>query len=135
MIKSVIFIYFQVLFGKIEKVEDCVHDARLVKNLSLIVQTNMSRVSGNAITFRHEDFAKRLCHILADSKKAPDFEIMTKDKLIKLGLQVKLIFAAFIVRCLRINVSFIERASLLKIKSYLIFSLFKSNFVHMCLVI
>jgi hypothetical protein len=71
-----------------------------VKNLSLIVQTNMSRVSGNAITFRHEDFAKRLCHILADSKKAPDFEIMTKDKLIKLGLQAK----RFVMRspCLKV---------------------------------
>ncbi len=80
--------FFQILFKKIEKVEDCVHDARLVKNLSLIVQNNMSKVSTNAITFRHEDFSKKIIEMLEQHKKEGDGPGMNKVMLIKLGLQV-----------------------------------------------
>jgi hypothetical protein len=79
----------EVMFSKIDKVEDSVHDARLVKNISLIVQNNMSRLSANAITFRHEDFAKKLCLCLTESKNGTTDGVMTKAMLIKLGFQAK----------------------------------------------
>ena len=65
------------------------HDARLVKNLSLIVQNNMSKVSTNAITFRHEEFSRRIIEMLAIHKKEGDGPGMNKVMLINLGLQVK----------------------------------------------
>ena len=79
---------FQVLFKKIDKVEDSVHDIRLVKNIAMIMNNNMNRLSANAITFRHEDFAKKLCLCLSESKNGTTDGIMTKAMLIKLGFQV-----------------------------------------------
>jgi len=79
----------EVLFKKIDKVEDSVHDIRLVKNIAMIMNNNMNRLSANAITFRHEDFAKKLCLCLSESKNGTTDGIMTKAMLIKLGFQAK----------------------------------------------
>ena len=50
----------------------------------------MNRLSANAITFRHEDFAQKLCIVLANNKKEADAGVMTKAMLIKFGLQVEI---------------------------------------------